>query len=60
MMMFKSLMKAAVGIVTAPIDVVADIATLGGTLNDKEETYTGKKLSDVMENLADASDPEKD
>ena len=57
--MFNSLLKAAIGIVTAPIDVIADVVTLGGSLTDKDEPYTTAKISDVMRNLADASDPDK-
>ena len=58
--MFKSIMKAAVGIVTTPIDLLADVVTLGGTTTDQKESYTGKKLGQIMDNLSDAADPIED
>jgi hypothetical protein len=54
-MMFGSILKAAVGIVTLPVDIVADVVTLGGSLTDKHKPYTAEKLGDVMDNLADAT-----
>jgi len=56
--MFDSLFKAALSVVTIPVSVVADVATLGGALTDKEDTYTGKAVSDLVENLKDATKPE--
>jgi hypothetical protein len=58
--MFKELMKAAVGVVTVPVDIVADIATVGGILTGKDETYTGKKAGQIMDNLENAIDSTKD
>lgn len=58
--MFKSLMKAAVGVVTFPVDVVADIFTMGGAITDKDTPYTAKKASDIMDNLADATEAKND
>lgn len=58
--MFKDLMKAAVGVVTAPVDIAADVITLGGALTDKDEPYTVKKAKQVMENLENATEPDKD
>lgn len=57
--MFDSLLKATVGIVTPPIDVAADVVTLGGSLTDQDETYTGKKAGQIMDNLSKASDPDE-
>ena len=55
----EGLAKAAVGVVTLPVQVVADVVTLGGTLTDKDEPYTAKGVSDVMQNLQDAVTPDK-
>jgi hypothetical protein len=55
-MVMLSLLKAVVGVVTLPVDIVADAITLGGSLNDKPETYTGKKCADIMDNIADATE----
>lgn len=54
---FSSITKAVVGTVTLPVDVAADIATLGGTLTDKDKPYTAEKLSDIMDNIKDATKP---
>jgi len=51
--LLESLTKAAVGVVTVPVGIVADVVTLGGVLNDRE-SYTKEAVSDVMDNLKDA------
>ena len=56
--MFGSLLKAVVGVVTLPVDVVADAITLGGALTDTPEPYTSKKAGQIMDNLSDAVEPE--
>jgi hypothetical protein len=55
-----SLLKAVVGVVTLPVDIVADVITLGGSLNDKPETYTGKKCGGIMDNIAEATESKND
>ena len=55
----EGLAKAAVGVVALPVQVVADVVTLGGALTDKDEPYTAKGVSDVMQNLQDAVTPDK-
>jgi hypothetical protein len=54
----ESLTKAAVGVVTLPVAVVADVVTMGGALTDKDEPYTAKAASDVLENLNNAAKPD--
>ena len=54
---FESLTKAAIGIVVAPIDVVADVVTLGGTLTDQEKPYTVQRAEQVMDNLKKSTKP---
>ena len=58
--MFTSLLKAAAGVITVPVAVVADVVTLGGALNERPEPYTASAVSDVLENLAKATDPDED
>lgn len=58
--MFTSLLKAAAGVITVPVSIVADVVTLGGSLNDQPEPYTARAVSDVLENLAKATDPDED
>lgn len=54
------LTKAAIGVVIeTPIAIAADIATLGGVLTDKDETYTGKAIKGVMKNVEHATKPER-
>lgn len=55
--LIESLSKAALGVVTVPVALVADVVTLGGSLTDKDEPYTAKAVSDVVENLSDATQP---
>ena len=55
--MFESLARAAVGVITLPAAVVADVATRGGTLTDRERPYTEEVIENVMHNWADAMRP---
>jgi hypothetical protein len=59
MTMLGSLLKAAVGVVTLPVDLVADVLTVGGVTTDKPRTYTGDKCRKIMRNLAEATAPER-
>lgn len=54
--MLGNLLKAAVGVVTLPIDVAADVITMGGALTDKQQPYTADKASDIMRNLTKATE----
>lgn len=59
--MFKtlsSLTKAVVGTVTLPINILTDVATLGGALTDKDKPYTAEALSQILTNLEDATKDE--
>lgn len=56
--MIESLAKAAVAVVTVPVAVVADVVTLGGSLNDKDQPYTADAVSDLFENLKNATKPD--
>lgn len=56
--LLESLAKAAVGVVTLPVAVVADVVTLGGSLTDKDEPYTATAASDIVENITNATKPD--
>lgn len=56
--MLESLTKAALGVVAVPVGVVADVVTLGGALTDQPKPYTAKAVSDLVQNLEDATKPE--
>ncbi len=53
--MFENLAKATLNVVVTPIALVADIATLGGTLTDKNESYTMEQLEKAKENFDKAT-----
>lgn len=55
--MLESLAKAALGVVTVPVAVVADVVTMGGALTDKDKPYTAEAVDDVVQNLEDAARP---
>jgi hypothetical protein len=38
------LFKTAIHTVTAPVEIVKDIATLCGALTDEDESYTAKRI----------------
>jgi hypothetical protein len=58
---FGDLTKAVVGVVVeTPIAIVADMATLGGTLTDKNKSYTATAFKNVIHNLENATKPDKD
>lgn len=52
------LAKAAVGVVTLPVTVAADIVTLGGELTDKKKPYTAKAIEDIAKNVDNATKPD--
>lgn len=59
MSLFGKLLKTGFDVATSPVEVVKDIATLGGVLTDQKEPYTVKRLkrlSDDAEEVRDAVD----
>lgn len=52
-----SLVKATVGVVLTPVAVVADVVTFGE--GSKSGTHTGDMVENVVENLENAVDPNK-
>ncbi len=56
-----SLAKATVGVVIeTPLALAADVLTLGGVVNDRHEPYTATAVKKVAENVADATDPNRE
>ena len=56
--MLGDLTKATVGVVIeTPLAVAADVVTLGGSLNDKDEPYTATAVKKVVKNVENATDP---
>lgn len=50
------LLKTTIDIATLPIDIVADIVTLGGAINDKDSTYTSKKIDKLSDDVDEIED----
>jgi 1-aminocyclopropane-1-carboxylate deaminase/D-cysteine desulfhydrase-like pyridoxal-dependent ACC family enzyme len=53
---FGKILGAAVDIVLTPIEIVKDVATMGGVLTDNDETYTGKRLEKAIDKISDSAD----
>lgn len=51
-----SIIKTGLGVVTVPVAIVKDVATLGGSITDNGETYTGEKLRNIVKNADRAID----
>jgi hypothetical protein len=54
-----SVVKAAVSVVEIPVAVVADVVTLGGAVNDKDQPYTATAVEHLVQNVQDAANPRK-
>lgn len=54
--LFGSIIKTGFDIITTPIAVVKDIATMGGDLTDKDETYLGAKLRKIDDDVDQVSE----
>lgn len=53
--LLSDLTKAAVGVVSLPVTLAADAVTLGGSLTDKKQPYTGTALEEILKNLENAA-----
>lgn len=56
MSVFGKLGAAIIRTATIPLSVVADIATLGGVMNDHGESYTAGKVRRIVDDIEDAAD----
>ena len=59
MSILKGLARALVATAALPIDVVADVVTLGGVNTNQPRTYTGKRLGDLMDALDESTSKEE-
>jgi hypothetical protein len=48
--LFKKLIKTGLNVITAPVDIVKDVATLGGLVTDQNELYTIQKAKKILKN----------
>ena len=56
--MITSLIKSAMVVVEAPVAVVADVATIGGALSDKDKPYTVETAEKFVKNVSDITEPD--
>lgn len=56
MSLFGKLLKTSLNIITTPVDIVKDVATLGGDTVDGGDSYTEKKLKKILENTEEIQD----
>jgi hypothetical protein len=45
------LLKAVVEVVKLPVDVAADVVTMGGAMTDQPKPYTAKRCERIMRKL---------
>jgi hypothetical protein len=55
----KSAVKAAAVVIDLPVAIVADAATLGGTLTDRRKPYTTRAVERFVRNVEDIVDPDQ-
>lgn len=51
-----SLVKATIDTVLVPVEIVKDVATMGGALTDEKEPYTLSRSKKVIEDVEQAGD----
>lgn len=54
--LFGKILKTVITVVETPVAIVKDVATLGGTLEGNDETYTKKKLRELQDDVDDIKD----
>lgn len=45
--LFSAIVKTTINVATLPVALAKDTLTLGGTLTEKDKTYTEKKLEQI-------------
>lgn len=54
---FSSLTKAVVGaVIETPVALVADVVTMGGAMNERDEPYTASAVRKIVQNIEDATE----
>ncbi|MFC0245810.1 hypothetical protein ACFOLL_12660 [Falsochrobactrum ovis] len=54
--MLGKLLRAAYDTATLPVSVAADVVTVGGVLNDRDEAYIATKLKRIGHDVAKVMD----
>lgn len=53
---FSKLAQTAIDIAVTPVEIVKDVATVGGVLVDRETTFTADRLRKISEHAKQAYD----
>ena len=56
MSIFGKLLKTTFDVATTPVDLVKDVATLGGALTDQPKPYTAQKFDRLAEDAEEIRD----
>ena len=56
MSLFGSILEGVIDTVTTPIEVVKDVATLGGLATGEDESYTERRLKKLVEDAENTID----
>ena len=54
--LFGKILKTTFDVVTLPVDVVKDVATMGGVLTDENKPYTAQKFERLGDDLEEVRD----
>jgi len=54
--LFDKLLKTTFDVVTLPVDIVKDVATMGGVLTDENKPYTAQKFERLGDDLEEVRD----
>ena len=54
--LFGKLLKTTLDVVTLPVDIVKDVATMGGVLTDENKPYTAQKFERLGDDLEEVRD----
>jgi hypothetical protein len=54
--LFGKLLKTTLDVITLPVDIVKDVATMGGVLTDKNKPYTAQKFERLGDDLEEVRD----
>jgi hypothetical protein len=56
MSIFGKLLKTTLDVVTTPVAVLKDVATLGGAITDQRKPYTAQKLDQLGDDVEEIRD----
>ena len=54
--LFGKILKTTFDVVTLPVDVIKDVATMGGVLTDENKPYTAQKFERFGDDLEEIRD----